>query len=452
MKVPRSVAEILSQHTTLTLECIDRLYLNVYVPVLQRAAGAAYFFRKLRGCSVPSSALMGPMTRRFVEAVKCFAEHNGIDIVTFRRGERKDERTQEYLRRWSGNEGVLYIGKAQEKARVLRTEQRHDPTTGATYPWLYSTTAMVNHFYFYAVDDDFGPFFLKFCSYFPYNAKLCLNGHEYLKRQLTKQGIGFEALDNGILRCADPEAMQRLADGLTAEKIDALLRKWLARLPHPFSANDREQGIRYDISMLQAEFARTEVFYRPVAGRVFFEEVMRENLDMGRPDHVQLIFNRRVNRRTPTRYRTRVITDGVIPSLHVDYKHSRIKAVPQGGARVAHRDGHQRHVRLRCRPPAEEPRCSETDRLCCQPTPARRPDPQPRLHHRNRSVRRPPPSGAHRRSTRLGIALSATRGCRHCLPRCCASTCCQRASATASSARRWRRCAGSRSTTTTPDR
>ena len=102
-------------------------------------------------------------------------------------------------------------------------------------PWLVDSTAMVNHFYFYVVDDDFGPFFLKFCSYFPYNGKLCINGHEYLKRQLTKRGIGFEPLDNGILRCSDPAAMQRLADGLTAEKIDALLRKWLSRLPHPFS-------------------------------------------------------------------------------------------------------------------------------------------------------------------------------------------------------------------------
>ena len=209
---------------------------------------------------------------------------------------------------------------------MLRTERRCDPATGASYAWLVSSTAMVNHYYyFYAVDEDFGPFFLKFCSYFPYNAKLCINGHEYLKRQLAKRGIGFEPLDNGILSCADPEAMQRLADGLTADKIDALLRKWLALLPHPFATSDRQQGIRYDISMLQAEFARTEVFDRPMAGRVFFEEVVRENLDMGRPNHVQLIFNRRVNRRTPTRYRTRVITDGVIPSLHVDYKHSRIK-------------------------------------------------------------------------------------------------------------------------------
>ena len=59
MKVARSVAEVLSQHTTLALECIDRLYLNVYVPVLQRAAGAAYFFRTIRGCSVPSVGVDG---------------------------------------------------------------------------------------------------------------------------------------------------------------------------------------------------------------------------------------------------------------------------------------------------------------------------------------------------------------------------------------------------------
>ena len=331
MKVARSVAEVLSRHTTLSLECVDRMYLNVYVPLLQTAAGAAHFFRKMRGAAWPSSVLMAPITERFVNAIKSYAERNRIDLVSFRRGERKDERTQQYLRSCPGGEGVLYIGRAQEKARVLRTERRHDPRTGAPYPWLVDSTAFVNHYYVYAVDDDFGPFFLKFCSYFPYNARLCINGHEYLKRQLTKRGIAFEALDNGILRCDDPQRMQRLADTLTAKRVDALLRKWLARLPHPFTAGDRQQGIRYDVSMLQAEFARTDVFDRPAQGRVFFEEVLRENLDMGRPDHVQLIFDRRVTRRTPTRHRTRVITDRVTPSLHVDYKHSRIKQYHKEG-------------------------------------------------------------------------------------------------------------------------
>ena len=91
---------------------------------------------------------------------------------------------------------------------------------------------MVNHYYVYCVD-RFGPFFLKFCTYFPYNAKLCLNGHEYLKQQLTNRGIEYEALDNGILSCDDPKPVQALCDGLSAEKIDGLLRKWFHKMPHP---------------------------------------------------------------------------------------------------------------------------------------------------------------------------------------------------------------------------
>ena len=176
MNVARSAAEILSQHTTLALDCVDRMYLNVYVSPLQTAAGAAHFFREMRGARWPSSSvLMAPITERFVDAIKSYATRNGIDPVTFRRGERKDDRTRVYLRTWSGGDGVLYIGRAQEKARVLRTERRHDPRPGRTYPWLVDSTAMVNHCYVYAVDDDLGPFLLKFCPYFPYNAKLCIN-------------------------------------------------------------------------------------------------------------------------------------------------------------------------------------------------------------------------------------------------------------------------------------
>ena len=228
-------------------------------------------------------------------------------------------------------EGVLFIGKAQEKTPVFRTERRRNEETGATYPWLVRSTAMVNHFYVYCVDRDFGPFFLKFSTYFPYNAKLCLNGHEYAKCQLKQKGIGFEALDNGVLRCDAPKRLQAICDGLSADKIDALLRKWLRKLPHPFTAGDRKAGYRYDISILQAEFSLTQVLDRPVTGRVFFEEVIRENLDIGRPGQVQLIFDRRVNKRTPGRFRSRVITDGVVPSLHVDYKNTRIKQYHKEG-------------------------------------------------------------------------------------------------------------------------
>ncbi len=331
MSISRSVAEILSEHVTLEIEGIDRMYLNVYVPRLQREAGVAGFFRFHRGHRFASSVLMDPISKAFVGKLEDFATRQNIPVVPFRKGERKDDVAADYLKVFKGDEGVLFIGKAQEKAPVFRTERRRNVKTGATYPWLVRSTAMVNQFYVYAVDRDFGPFFLKFCSYFPYNAKLCINGHEWLKRQLDLRGIGYEPLDNGILSCEDAKRAQALCERLSAEKIDALLRKWLRRLPHPFTPADRTAGYRYDISILQAEFSLTQVLDRPVTGRAFFEEVIRENLDIGRPSQAQLIFERRINRRTPGRFRTRVITEGVIPSLHVDYKSSRIKQYHKEG-------------------------------------------------------------------------------------------------------------------------
>jgi hypothetical protein len=125
--------------------------------------------------------------------------------------------------------------------------------------------------------------------------------------------------------------MQQLCDGLSADRIDRLLRKWLRRLPHPFPPRDRAAGYRYALSILQAEFSLTQVLDQPVMGRIFFEEVIRENLDLGRPSQVSLVFDRKVIRRTPGRFRTRVITDGVVPSLHVDYKKSRIKQYHKEG-------------------------------------------------------------------------------------------------------------------------
>jgi hypothetical protein len=331
MSVARSVAEVLDEHVTLEVEGIDRMYLNVYVPQLQREQGVASFFRFHRGHQFASSALMDPISKTFVASLEAFARREQVPVIQFRKGQRKDDIANEYRKKFTRPEGVVFIGKAQEKMPVFRTERRRNEATGATYPWLVRSTAMVNQFYIYCVDRDFGPFFLKFSSYFPYTAKLCINGHEYAKQQLAKKNIGFEALDNGVLSCDDPKRLQAICDGLSAEKIDALLRRWLRLLPHPYTAADRKAGYRYQVSILQAEFSLTQVLDRPVTGRVFFEEVIRENLDIGRPSQVQLIFDRRVSKKTPGRFRTRVITDGVVPSLHVDYKTTRIKQYHKEG-------------------------------------------------------------------------------------------------------------------------
>jgi hypothetical protein len=337
MTLPRTVAEVLSDHVLFEVECIDRMYLNVYVPKLQYSAGLVGYVQRQLGLPVASTAPLAKITDRFAAEMHAFAAREGLPWVDFARGQRKDDVMHEHLAAFEAAgraEGVLFIGRAQEKTALFRTEKRRH-ADGVSYPWIVKTTGVVNHFYVYCVDADFGPFFLKFCSYFPYNAKLCINGHHWAQRQAAKAGIGFEALDNGFAAAADPAALQAICDQLGPEQIDALLRKWLARLPHPFTPADRAAGYRYDISVLQAEFSLTQMLDKAVSGRVFFEQVIRDNLDAGRPDQVSLIFGRALvtkgRRPTPGRFRTRVITSGVTPSLHADYKHATIKQYHKEG-------------------------------------------------------------------------------------------------------------------------
>jgi hypothetical protein len=335
MTLPRTVADVLSDHVTFEVECIDRMYLNVWVPRLAYGGGVAGFFVGHRGNRYASTALMDPMSKAFVADIHDFIATRGLELVGFAKGQRKDELTQQFLAGFPAAEGVLYVGRAQEKSGVWRTQRRHNPATGGSYAWLVRATAFINFFYFYCVDADFGPFFIKFSTYFPFTAKICINGNEWAKRQAAKAGIGFEALDNGFAAVDDVDRLQAICDSLGPGHIEALLRKWLKILPNPFTTADEAAGYRYELSVLQAEFSLTQMLDRPVSGRIFFEQVLHENLDIGRPDQIGLVFDRRIIRKghhpTPGRFRTRVITDGVVPSLHIDYKNSKIKQYHKEG-------------------------------------------------------------------------------------------------------------------------
>jgi hypothetical protein len=337
MTLPRAVSDVLAEHTLFEIEAIDRLLLNLYVPALQHPRALVGYVHTQMGLPVASTAPLAAVSARFEKAIHAFAAAQGVPVVHLVKGQRKDDVAHHYLELFlagGGREGVLFIGRAQEKTPVFRTEKRRRPD-GSTYPWIVKTTAMVNHWYFYGYDDDFGPFFIKFGGYFPYNAKLCLNGNEYAKRQAAKAGIAFEALDNAFAAVSDAGAVQRICDGMGAPAIERLARKWLNRLPHPFSPADRAAGYRYDISVLQAEFSLTQMLDRPVSGRIFFEQIIRDNLDIGRPDQIALVFGRRLMARkarpTPGKFRTRIITDGVTPSLHVNYKSTRVKQYHKEG-------------------------------------------------------------------------------------------------------------------------
>jgi hypothetical protein len=319
-----NVNDILRDHVTLMVDCMDRIYLNGYIPNLQVPGQLVNFLTKHRGNPVPSPALLGQIGQKFHDAVKAFAQENDIPIVRFEPRQRKDEIAAEHRRAFTKREGVVFIGVAQEKANSFKATKKAKKGNFVSFEFSRQSVR-VTHYYFYLQDVDFGPGFIKVCSYVPYPIKVYLNGHEWAKQQLDKAGIEFETLDNGFQSCQDPEKLQAICDQLGPEQIQAFFDKWVEHLPMPLTSEDREAGYRHRLSVWQVEISRTQVFDDPVRGREFFEAVIKENLDLGRPDRVQLVFDRKIIGSTPGRFRTRVIENGVNPNLYIEYKKSLVK-------------------------------------------------------------------------------------------------------------------------------
>jgi hypothetical protein len=320
---------LLRDHVTLTCRSIDRIFLQAYVPKLQTVGWVCQFLRWQRGYGIPSSAAFGKIGAAYVAEVHRFAEANGIPVLHFAKGENKEEIARPKIEAAAAAGGagrVVLIGIAQEKAPVWRSwkakGQEH-----AAHPHMEwgRQMAFVNHFYFYLWDSEWGGAFWKTNAYAPYPIWIWLNGHEWAKRQCEKAGIGYTALDNGFRDCADPRALQRICDRLGPGAVKSFFWRWLRRLPSPFTPADLRAGYVYDLAFRQFEVSDTRVFDRPAAGRAFFEGVIRDHLDLGRPSSVSLIFDRRVNIKTPGSFRTRVVTRGVDPQVSCYYKSSRLK-------------------------------------------------------------------------------------------------------------------------------
>ncbi|MGH3923687.1 MAG: hypothetical protein ACRDTT_12605, partial [Pseudonocardiaceae bacterium] len=209
-----NVNDVLDGHVVLDLECIDRLYLNAYVPNLQVGGQVVTFLTKHRGNEVPSPALFKPMGDRFRKAVKAFAEANGIPLLHLKRPDRTrwDDRKLDHVRPFldaaeaERRAGVVAIVAAQEVQKVFMGYARGKGEHGKAVNFGFDKAdRAVTVYYFYVHDADFGPGFIKLCTYFPYPGKVWLNGHEWLKRQATRTGLGFTELANGFAATDDPD-------------------------------------------------------------------------------------------------------------------------------------------------------------------------------------------------------------------------------------------------------
>jgi hypothetical protein len=327
-----NINDVLDGHVALEIECVDRLYLNAYVQRLQVGPQVSRFLEEHLGNKIASPVLLERIGNRWRREVKVFAAANDIPILVLKKPDRTrwDDRKLDHVRPYlddaerDGRFGVVAIVAAQEFQWVY-TAKRRTGSGGGIYFVFDKTERRVGTYYFYVLDPDFGAGFIKICTYFPYPAKVWVNGHEWAKRQADRRGIGYTALSNGFASCDDPETLQVICDRFGPADVQAFFDRWTRQIPTAFTDADRAAGYWWELSMRQVEVSRTLVFDDPRRARGFFEALVSDNIAIGRPEAVAVVFGRQVRTTTKEPFSTRVFTPGTEVKMDFRYKHSRVK-------------------------------------------------------------------------------------------------------------------------------
>jgi hypothetical protein len=320
-----TISSRLADHVTLEVRSVDRLFFQGYVPRLQTQFRVIRFLLD-RGFPIPSPAVLGRIGRAYVRAVEKFIGEREIPVVRFQKGDVKEDIAREYFKaaEREGRFGVVMVGVAQERTSAWRGWRAGGRDEHPHFEYRRQSI-FPNNYYWYIRDPDWGPAFLKSTAYAPYSVWLYLNGNEWAKRQAIQRGIPFTPLDNGFAACENAAALAQIRASLSAADVQAFFDRRRAALPSPLSADDRARGYRHELAFRQAEISDTRMFDRPAAGRAWFERTLPEQLTLGRPDQVAIVFGRRVTKTTPGRFHTKIFHKGVQPAIQVHYRASKVK-------------------------------------------------------------------------------------------------------------------------------
>lgn len=300
--------------------CFDRMLLNAIIQPLQYPAGVVGFLKDKRQATALTPAYFRAISTDYHQFVQTFAAERHIEIVEPPKDIRREDWVEPFFRRLHGQPGIGVILKSRENARVA-----------VSFPKQGNHVELLNRFvwqyYFYIQDRDFGRMFLRICPYFPFNSRICLNGHEWLACRLRDEGIRFQQCGNAFRTCANPERLQELADQFAPHHILACTHRWLAQLVPFFTDRERrQQGFGYRLFVSQVEYCTNLVFDRRASLDRLSERLLDLNRTIGSPDKVAVIFGRRVTKQTDAGLKTQILDHGLgQPVIRSEYKSSSIK-------------------------------------------------------------------------------------------------------------------------------
>jgi len=302
--------------------CFDRMLLNAVVQPMQRPALIVGYLDKCKHVPSITKTYFRQVSEGYHHFVEQLAWRDGVQIVEPPKGVRREDWVEPFYKTFGRGFGVVVILKSRENARVAVSYAT--PSGGNR---IEVCTRFVWQYYFYVRDRDWGRMFLRICPYFPFNARVCVNQHEHLARQLEREGIPFRQAANAFVQCADPERLQQLADGFRPGDLDRAVQRWLHQLvPFYASEPDRTSDRVYRVFCSQVEYCTNLIFRQRAALDRMADRLLDLNRNIGRPDKLSTIFGYRITKAYRGGLKTQIADHHLgNPVIRSEYKDSSIK-------------------------------------------------------------------------------------------------------------------------------
>ena len=311
------------QSIRLQYSCFDRMLLNAVVQPMQRPAMIVGFLDKCKHVPSITKAYFRGISEDYHRFVGQLASAQGVQIVEPPKGVRREDWVEPFYKAFGQRFGIVVILKSRENARVAVSYPT--PRGGNR---IEVCTRFVWQYYFYLRDHEWGRMFLRICPYFPFNARVCVNQHEHLARQLEGEGISFRKAANAFVHCSDPERLQHLADGLTPADLEVPIQCWLRELVPFYASSDPNRISEYVYRLFdsQVEYCTNLVFKERAALDRMAERLLDLNRSIGRPDKLSTIFGYRITKAYRGGLKTQIADHHLgNPVIRSEYKDSSIK-------------------------------------------------------------------------------------------------------------------------------
>jgi len=288
--------------------CFDRMLLNGTIQPFQQEKRVLGFFWAYRQVYPVSGDVLRDIATQFHNWVKNRAQKWDVPIIEDP-GTRRDKELDSYFKA-AKDDQVVCILKAREPSRILTAIGNKKENR-----WhLEYKQRWVDQYNFYIHDAQWGGMFVRVCPYFPFPARICLNQHYWLAQQMRQKGIRFRQSTNAFSQCSDPDALQQLADSLTADDFQRCGQKWLRQLIPFFTPRERRwAGIDHRLFFAQVELCDNLIFSRRAALDRMGERLLDANRTIGQPNKLTVIFGRRITKHYNGKLQT-VIEDMELPS------------------------------------------------------------------------------------------------------------------------------------------